>query len=120
MMGGWGGAGDQTVTSLMTGPDLGDRARRRVGFIRNVPIFAGLSEELLERLAGEVREVRVQAGEWIMRAGDAADSLFIVCSGRFEVIDEGPPESLRRVLRRGEIIGELASCSSSGVTGLRH
>jgi NTE family protein len=108
MMGGWGGAGDQTVTSLMTGPDLGDRARRRVGFIRNVPIFAGLSEELLERLAGEVREVRVQAGEWIMRAGDAADSLFIVCSGRFEVIDEGPPESLRRVLRRGEIIGELA------------
>src|SRR5271168_1614340 len=108
MMRGWGGAGDQTVTSFMTGQNLDAGAMQRVGFIRNVPIFAGLSEELLQRLAGEVREVRVRAGEWIMRAGETADSLFIVCSGRFEVIDEGPPESLRRVLRRGEIIGELA------------
>jgi len=85
-----------------------DGATHRVGFLRTVPIFAGLSEELLQRLAGEVREVRVRAGEWIMRAGETADSLFIVCGGRFEVIDEGPPESLRRVLRRGDIIGELA------------
>jgi NTE family protein len=88
--------------------NLSGGATDRVGFLRNVPIFAGLSDELLHRLAGQVREVRVQAGEWIMRAGESADSLFIVCSGRFEVLDEGPPESLRRVLRRGEIIGELA------------
>jgi NTE family protein len=95
--------GSQSIRS-----NLGGRAMQRVGFLGNVPIFAGLSDELLQRLASEVREVRVRAGEWIMRAGETADSLFIVCSGRFEVIDEGPPESLGRVLRRGDIFGELA------------
>jgi predicted acylesterase/phospholipase RssA len=43
-----------------------------------------------------------------MREGDAAESLFIVRRGRVDVIDEGPPEMLVRVLRRGDVLGELA------------
>jgi NTE family protein len=81
---------------------------RAAAFLRNVPVLAGLSEELLERLADDVEEVRVRAGDWIMREGEAADSAFIVQSGRVEVIDEGPPEALIRVLRRGDVLGELA------------
>lgn len=79
-----------------------------VGFLRNVTVLAGLPDELLERLAGEVVELRIPAGEWIMHDGDVADSLFIVRSGRLEVVDEGPPETLIRVLRRGDVLGELA------------
>jgi NTE family protein len=78
------------------------------GLLRNVPVLRGLSDELLERLAGGVAEVHVAAGDWIMREGDAADGLFIVRSGRVDVIDEGPPEILVRVLRRGDVLGELA------------
>jgi NTE family protein len=81
---------------------------RAVGLLRNVPVLRELSDELLERLAGEVAEVYVAAGDWIMRESDAADSLFIVRSGRVDVIDEGPPEILVRVLRRGDVLGELA------------
>jgi NTE family protein len=81
---------------------------RAAFFLRNVPVLAGLSEELLERLADDVEEVRVRAGDWIMREGEAADSAFIVRSGRVEVIDERPPEALIRVLRRGDVLGELA------------
>src|SRR4029077_3135655 len=77
-------------------------------FLRNVPVLAGLSEELLDRLAKEVGERRVHAGEWIMREGESAESAFIVRSGRVEVIDEGPPVALIRVLRRGDVLGELA------------
>ena len=77
-------------------------------FLRNVPVFAGLSDELLERLAGQVNDVRVRAGTWIMHEGESADSMFIVRSGRLEVIEEGPPETLIRVLRRGDVLGELA------------
>lgn len=77
-------------------------------FLRNVPVLAGLSDALLERLAGQVAEVEVRAGEWVLREGEAADSLFIVRSGRLEVIDEGPPEAVIRVLRRGDVLGELA------------
>lgn len=78
------------------------------GFLRNVPVFAGLPDVLLEHLAGQLGEVHVRAGEWVMREGEAADSLFIVRSGRLEVIDEGPPEALIRLMRRGDVLGELA------------
>jgi predicted acylesterase/phospholipase RssA/CRP-like cAMP-binding protein len=81
---------------------------RTAAFLRNVPVLIGLSDELRERLAAQVRDVRVLAGEWLMREGEPADSMFIVRSGRLEVIDEGPPEALIRVLRRGDVLGELA------------
>jgi CRP-like cAMP-binding protein len=55
---------------------------RATALLRNVSVFSGLPDELLERLAAQVGEVHVRAGEWIMREGDAAQSLFVVCSGR--------------------------------------
>jgi NTE family protein len=77
-------------------------------FLRRVPVLAGLSEDLLDRLVDEVEECRVSAGDWIMREGEAAESAFILRSGRVEVLDERPPETLIRVLRRGDVLGELA------------
>jgi NTE family protein len=81
---------------------------RATAFLRNVPVLAGLSDELLERLGDQLREVHVPAGEWILREGETADSLFIVRGGRVDVLDEGPPAALIRVLRRGDVLGELA------------
>jgi predicted acylesterase/phospholipase RssA/CRP-like cAMP-binding protein len=81
---------------------------RAAAFLRGVPVLSGLSEELLERLATQVRELKVRAGDWIFREGELAESMFIVNSGRLEVIDEGPPEAMIRVLRRGDVLGELA------------
>jgi NTE family protein len=81
---------------------------RAAAFLRNVPILAELPDPLLERLADQVAEVHVGAGSWILREGDLAESVFIVRSGRVEVIDEGPPEALIRILRRGDVLGELA------------
>ncbi len=34
--------------------------------------------------------------------------MFIVASGRLDIVHEGPPETLIRVLRRGDVVGELA------------
>jgi CRP-like cAMP-binding protein len=81
---------------------------RTAAFLRNVPVLQGKSDELPMGLAGQINEVRVRAGTWIIRAGESADSMFIVRSGRLEVIEEGPPEALIRVLRRGDVLGELA------------
>lgn len=77
-------------------------------FLAGVPVLAGLSGELLERLADEVIEVAVPAGRWVLREGEPAESMFIVASGRVAVVDEGPPEALLRTLRRGDVLGELA------------
>ena len=77
-------------------------------FLRAVPVLAGLSDDLLEDLADQMNEVRARAGDWIMHKGDPADAMFIIRSGRVEVVDEGPPEALIGVLRRGDVLGELA------------
>ena len=73
--------------------------------LRQAPVLAALPEDLLEQLAGEVH---VPAGRRILREGDPADRMFIVARGRVDVVREGPPEILLRVLRRGDVIGELA------------
>jgi NTE family protein len=52
--------------------------------------------------------VAIPAGAWLMRDGKPADSLYVVRSGRLAVMAEGPPETLVRMLRRGEVVGELA------------
>ena len=102
-----------------TSPDVTTRIRAmgtstRLGgmqatsFLRQVSVLAALPEKLLEQLAGQLREVDVPAGSWILREGDPAESMFIVTSGRVHVTREGPPETLLRVLRRGDVIGELA------------
>src|SRR5580698_8942202 len=76
--------------------------------LRNVQLLAGLDDELLARIEQQVQSVHVKAGDWVLRRGERADCLYILRSGRVEVIDDGPPEVLVRVLRRGDVLGELA------------
>ncbi len=76
--------------------------------LRGAPMLAELSDELLEQLAAEAGEVRVRAGKWLFREGEEAESLYVIRSGRLEVVAEGPPETLIRLLRRGDALGELA------------
>ena len=76
--------------------------------LRNVPLLAGLADDQLEQLVGRVRRVRVPAGSWVMREGEAAHSMYIIRTGQLEAVDVGPPESVINLMRRGEVIGELA------------
>ncbi len=73
-----------------------------------VPLLAGLSENLRERLATGTEEVSLRAGEWLFHEGESADSAFVVSGGRVEVISEGPPNVVIRALKRGEVLGEIA------------
>jgi NTE family protein len=73
-----------------------------------VPLLAGLEGDLLERLAAQTRSLGVKAGEWLFREGDPADAAYVIAMGRLEVVDEGPPETIIRTLKRGDVLGELA------------
>src|SRR4051794_23074786 len=86
----------------------GGEAKARGVLLAEVSVLAGLSDDLRERLAAEGRVGRLRAGDWLFRTGDAAQSLYVVRSGRLEVVNDGPPETVIRVLRRGEVLGELA------------
>ncbi len=76
--------------------------------LRGVPVFTGLSHENRDRLAALGTNVSVAAGDWLLREGDEADVMYVIRSGRLDVLVEGPPEILVRTLRRGDVVGELA------------
>jgi NTE family protein len=81
---------------------------RTAEILGNVRVLGSLSPELLDQLAGEADELDFRAGDWIIREGEVADSMFIVQSGRVDVIAEGAPDTVIRMLRRGDALGELA------------
>jgi len=67
-------------------------------------------------LFGASTSVTLHAGRWLFRAGDPADAMYIVRSGRLEVISEGgshPSGEVLEVLGPGAALGELALLTGS-------
>ena len=84
--------------------------------LSEVAVFADLPVELRQTLAEQCRTVRLRFGEWLFRQGDPADAMYVVRSGRLEVLKEraeGEPERLLE-LGRGSVVGELALLSEAG------
>ena len=82
-------------------------------FLRNVPVFAGLSAEMLEQIAQLARDLSLRRGEWLFREGDPADGVYVVRVGHLEVIQDGPEPQTINTLTRGAVLGELALLSGS-------
>ena len=85
----------------------------RSDFLTAVPVFAGLPESIRDYIAEHSRWLQVPAGAWLFRQGDPGDSLFIVRSGRLEIVVEKPERMVARVLGRGSAVGELALLTGS-------
>jgi NTE family protein len=82
--------------------------------LAGVRILAGASPRTLDELAGRLRRVRVRAGEWLFEAGDEADALYLVGSGRLRIVagaDAGG-HTIQEV-GAGSVIGELALLTGS-------
>ncbi len=78
--------------------------------IADVSIFAELPPAARLEIAEQARIVHVAGGEWLFRQGDSADSMFVVRSGRLDVLlesDDRQPERINE-LGRGSVVGELA------------
>jgi NTE family protein len=78
-------------------------------FLGRVPPFTDFPAELLETVAGRTRAVRLQAGEWLFRQGDEGGSLFVVRSGRLELVrEEDGHDTAVGLLGPGDALGELS------------
>lgn len=81
------------------------------------PLFALLPEDVQALVEQKLEPFTVESGDWLMRKGDPGDALYIVDTGRLEVvlgeheaIEPENDEDVRvlRVLGRGATVGELA------------
>jgi NTE family protein len=72
----------------------------------SVSIFSGLDDALRDRIASRTNVVELPGGSFLFRQGDEADALFVVLSGRCEIMDD--TETVLSVVGRGTVIGELA------------
>ena len=87
-----------------------------------MPLFRALTPEQRLAVADQAELVTVTAGSWLFRQGDDADGLYVVRSGRLEVVDETPgrPPAVVRELRAGAALGELALvCESQRTSSVR-
>ena len=80
----------------------------RLELLRSVPLLAELGEALVARIATEVETVSLPAGHWLFRAGEEAQTAYVIASGRIEVLRGEPEEVVIAELRRGAAVGELA------------
>lgn len=81
-----------------------------IDVLRNTALFSGLGEADLQRLAATAEQVRVPAGQFLIREGDPGDSMFIVTSGELEVTKlAGTSEMPLARVGPGAIQGEMAA-----------
>ena len=83
----------------------GPAAARRVELLRGQPLFAPLSLATVEHLAATMRPRHFDAGEWLMREGDAGDDYELIDAGDVE-ISQG--DAVLRTLGAGHGVGEIA------------
>ncbi|ORW14487.1 MFS transporter [Mycobacterium lacus] len=69
-----------------------------------LPLFAGLDGLALAELRDCAEQVELQAGSYLFHAGELADALFVILSGRLQVLRD---EAVVTELGRGEVVGEL-------------
>ena len=88
--------------------------RARVDLLRQIPVFAGLSEAALSVLAEAVDEVEYQAGEIVVREGEPGNRMFIILSGSVEVVKNlgQPRETALDVMRSRNFLGEMSIVDS--------
>lgn len=82
--------------------------------LREVPIFDGFTDPDLERLATELAERYLTAGEELFHQGDGGLETFVILDGALEVITYVDDAEIQLEVRlTGEIIGEMAPIDNS-------
>lgn len=79
-------------------------------FLRRVPLFRELEEESLREVSKKLKSLSLPKGAIVYRAGETADALYIIQTGRVEVVSqkEDGKEIVLNYLWRGDTFGESA------------
>lgn len=69
--------------------------------------FEGIEPDLLRRLEHAASRLFVPRGAYLVRQGEPADALYIVETGRFEVLPDGAAHAVAEI-GAGRLVGEIA------------
>ena len=72
--------------------------------VERSPLLANLPPAARDRLLDDSELVTVQGGQWLFRAGEPTDAMYVVRTGRLDVIGEA---GVIRELGAGDVVGEL-------------
>uniref|UniRef100_A0A8C2A0A3 cGMP-dependent protein kinase n=1 Tax=Cyprinus carpio TaxID=7962 RepID=A0A8C2A0A3_CYPCA len=90
-------------------------------FLKSVPTFQGLSEEILSKLADVLEETHYSDGEYIIRQGARGDTFFIISKGKVNVTREDSPNGTPVYLRALEIFAHyLPRCNCIWLLSFKH
>ncbi len=79
--------------------------------LRNIPLFATLSDYTLAALQARLKSRHFRKGDIVMREGAIGDTMYIIRSGQVQVVrggQNGNPETIVTHLGPGVPVGELA------------
>ncbi len=82
-----------------------------MSFLRGVPIFFGLSSHQLGRIMQAIQKRKYYAGEILFQEGQIGKAVFIIKTGRVELVKNVPEGGEPRLLGNlgpGQIFGEMA------------
>jgi len=79
--------------------------------VSDIPLFQGLNQEQVERLASTCTVQAFKAGEQVFRESDQADQMFILLEGQIIIGVGTPPIEVGRI-KKGETLGEFSLLSS--------
>lgn len=81
-----------------------DLRLQRVDIVRSFPLFSGLDEDSLSKLAARMKTAYAKPGDVLMRKDDRPDRVWFIASGAAEIEQAGQ----RILLGRGEMFGQLS------------
>jgi CRP/FNR family transcriptional regulator, cyclic AMP receptor protein len=85
-------------------------AREAVELLRRVPIFEGLDNRELDRIAGSMKQRTFRAGDTVTTEGQGGVGFFVIEDGEAKVTVHGTE---RRRLGAGDYFGEVALLNDS-------
>jgi CRP/FNR family cyclic AMP-dependent transcriptional regulator len=82
----------------------------RQEFLETIPIFAGLNANAVSEIADAVEEVEFRADEIIVREDELGNRMFIIRSGRVQVVKHlgQPRETILATLGPKDFLGEMS------------